>query len=149
MLTLILIIHIVVAVFLIAVILLQAGKGAELGAVFGGGSTHALFGPTGAAPLLSKLTTAAAIIFMVTCLILAYSSSKARTVMPEAGETAPVEQTIPETGAEKTAPAAEQPTPEQLTGEVVQKPESAPTNAESQVQSLGDEGSQVDKDQDD
>lgn len=149
MITLITIIHIIVAIFLIAVILLQAGKGAELGAVFGGGSTQALFGPTGAAPLLSKLTTTAAIIFMITCLILAYSSSKARTVMPATSEEAPVEQTIPESRAKESAPTTEQSASKEVPSETVQQPESTPTSVESQAQSSEEEGSQVDKDQDD
>lgn len=68
--SLILILHFVVCVFMIIVILLQAGKGADIGATFGGGS-QTVFGPRGAATFLSKLTTIAAIIFLVTSIYLA------------------------------------------------------------------------------
>src|SRR5512134_1552845 len=64
-------IHVVLCVFLIAVVLLQTGKGADMGAVFGGGS-QTLFGSGGAGNLLTKLTTGTAVAFMVTSLILGY-----------------------------------------------------------------------------
>jgi len=69
------IIHIVVCVALIMIVLLQTGKGADMGAAFGGGSSQTLFGSTGASTFLSKATTGAAIIFMVTSLGLAYLST--------------------------------------------------------------------------
>lgn len=68
---LILTIHFVVAIFLIAVILLQSGKGGDIGAAFGAGGSQSLFGARGAATLLSKLTTIGAIIFLLTSLSLA------------------------------------------------------------------------------
>lgn len=71
---LLIIIHIIVCVALIMIVLLQTGKGADMGAAFGGGSSQTLFGSTGASTFLSKATTAAAIIFMVTSLGLAYLS---------------------------------------------------------------------------
>ncbi|UCG39720.1 MAG: preprotein translocase subunit SecG [bacterium] len=74
MIVLLKILHIVVAVFLILVVLLQTGKGAEMGAAFGG-SSQTLFGGGGPAGFMAKLTTAAAICFMVTSLSLAYVSS--------------------------------------------------------------------------
>ena len=70
------IIHLVVCVALIMIVLLQTGKGADMGAAFGGGSSQTLFGSTGASTFLSKLTTVAAIIFMVTSLGLAYYSTR-------------------------------------------------------------------------
>jgi preprotein translocase subunit SecG len=72
------ILHITVAVFLILVVLLQTGKGAEMGAAFGG-SSQTLFGGGGPAGFMAKLTTAAAICFMLTSLGLAYMSSAGRT----------------------------------------------------------------------
>ena len=69
------IIHIVVCVALILIVLLQTGKGADMGAAFGGGSSQTLFGSTGASTFLSKATTGAAIIFMITSLGLAWLSS--------------------------------------------------------------------------
>ncbi len=74
MYTLIVILHVIVCVALILVILLQTGKGSDIGAVFGGGSSQTLFGSTGPTSFLSKLTAGAAIIFMLTSLFLAYFS---------------------------------------------------------------------------
>jgi len=68
--TLLTIVHLLVCVFLIFVVLVQSSKGSELGAAFGG-SNQTLFGSRGAATLLNKLTTAAAIAFMLTSLTLA------------------------------------------------------------------------------
>ncbi|MEK7308182.1 MAG: preprotein translocase subunit SecG, partial [Nitrospirota bacterium] len=70
MITLLTIVHLLVCVFLIFVVLVQSSKGSELGAAFGG-SNQTLFGSRGAATLLNKLTTAAAIAFMLTSLALA------------------------------------------------------------------------------
>ncbi len=75
-LTLILVVHIVVCLALIMIILLQTGKGADIGAVFGGGSSQTVFGSTGATPFLSKLTIGAAVIFMVTSIVLTYFSGQ-------------------------------------------------------------------------
>ena len=71
----IIIIHIIVAVALILIVLLQTGKGADMGAAFGGGSSQTLFGGAGASTFLSRLTTIAAVVFMLTSLSLAYFSS--------------------------------------------------------------------------
>ena len=69
------VIHVIVAVALILIVLLQAGKGAGIGAAFGGAS-QTVFGPRGPGNFLSKLTTAAAGIFMITSLVLAIFSSQ-------------------------------------------------------------------------
>ncbi len=69
------IVHVLVCIALIMIVLLQTGKGADMGAAFGGGSSQTLFGSTGASTFLSKATTGAAIIFMVTSLGLAWMSS--------------------------------------------------------------------------
>ena len=74
MITAITIIHLIACVFLILVVLLQTGKGAEMGAVFGGGSSATLFGASGAGNFLTKLTTGTAIVFFLTSLMLAYAS---------------------------------------------------------------------------
>jgi preprotein translocase subunit SecG len=68
------VIHVVVCIALIMTVLLQSGKGADMGAAFGGGGSNTLFGATGAATFLSKMTTAAAVVFMLTSLVLAYMS---------------------------------------------------------------------------
>jgi preprotein translocase subunit SecG len=88
MYTLILIVHIVVCFFLIFIVLVQSGKGAELGAAFGG-SSQTLFGARGAATFFSKLTTIAAVVFMLTSLSLAIATAKGGSVvkrMPSASE---------------------------------------------------------------
>ncbi len=64
--------HVTVCIFLVAVVLLQRGKGAEIGAVFGSGASSTVFGSRGAGNLLTKLTTGSAIIFMLTSLSLSY-----------------------------------------------------------------------------
>ncbi len=71
---LLIVIHVVVCIALIMIVLLQTGKGADMGAAFGGGSSQTLFGSTGASTFLSKATTVAAIVFMLTSLTLAYVS---------------------------------------------------------------------------
>ncbi len=75
MMTFVTVLHIVVCVFLATIVLLQHGKGADMGASFGG-SGQTVFGARGAATLLQKLTAAAAITFMITSLTLAYMSSR-------------------------------------------------------------------------
>mgnify|MGYP001236350762 CR=1 FL=1 len=69
------ILHIIVAFFMVGVILLQSGKGAEIGAAFGG-SSQTVFGARGASTMLSRLTAIAATIFMVTSLTLAIMSKQ-------------------------------------------------------------------------
>jgi preprotein translocase subunit SecG len=66
------ILHVIVCVFLVAVVLLQRGKGAQIGAVFGGGAGATMFGGRGAGNFLTKLTAGAAAIFMITSLSLSY-----------------------------------------------------------------------------
>jgi preprotein translocase subunit SecG len=70
------IVHVAACLFLIVVVLLQTGKGADMGAVFGGGS-QTLFGSGGAGNLLTKLTTGTAVAFMITSLILSYGQNRA------------------------------------------------------------------------
>jgi preprotein translocase subunit SecG len=68
-------IHFIVCIALIMIVLLQRGKGADMGSAFGGAS-QTVFGSAGATPFLGKITAAAAIIFMLTCLSLAYMHGK-------------------------------------------------------------------------
>ncbi|RJX34420.1 MAG: preprotein translocase subunit SecG [Desulfurivibrio sp.] len=72
------IVHIVVCFFLVVIVLLQQGKGANMGATFGG-SSQTVFGSEGPLPLLNKVTTLAAITFMITSITLAYISSHKST----------------------------------------------------------------------
>ncbi len=91
MTTILIIIHVVVCFFLIAIVLLQHGKGADVGATFGG-SSQSLFGSEGPLPLLNKITTLAAIIFMATSVSLAYVSVDRSTSSVMKGVAAPVQE---------------------------------------------------------
>jgi len=85
------------------IVLLQAGKGAEMGAAFGG-SSQTLFGSAGAMGFLTKLTTVAAVIFMITSLLLAFSSTrKASSVIRERQE-----QSAPSPAAPESVPVQPQ-----------------------------------------
>ncbi len=86
MYTLILIAHITVCFFLIFIVLVQSGKGAELGAAFGG-SSQTLFGARGAATFFSKLTTIAAVVFMITSLMLAMIEARGGSVVKRSAVT--------------------------------------------------------------
>lgn len=117
------IIHVVVCVALIMIVLLQTGKGADMGAAFGGGSSQTLFGSTGASTFLGKLTTVAAIIFMITSLGLAYYSSRQTQGSIMTDSPPPIEeQAQPQSGA---APAPQSQPQEKA-------PESQPAPATSE-----------------
>jgi len=96
MLTVIAIIHIIISVALILIVLLQTGRGSEIGAAFGAGSSQTLFGSSGSSSFMTKLTTAAVIVFMVTSLLLAYFySHKGYTIkqaVPQTDEKLPAKQ---------------------------------------------------------
>lgn len=134
MITLLTIIHVIVCLFLIIVVLLQSGKAADLAGAFGGMGSQTAFGPRGAATILSKATTIAAILFMVGSLSLAIlytrqGSGAGSTVLesapppktattpkapPKADETKPiqVELSDPTTGAKRTMEIPVPPKPE-------------------------------------
>lgn len=69
-------VHIAICLFLIIVVLLQSGKAADLAGAFGGMGSQTVFGPRGTATVLSKATTIAASLFMITSLALAISSDR-------------------------------------------------------------------------
>ena len=73
MYTILIVVHVIVCVFLVLTVLLQQGKGATIGAVFG--SSDTIFGSAGPASLLHKLTTGLAVLFMVSSLVLTYLSA--------------------------------------------------------------------------
>lgn len=108
MTTLLTIIHILACITLILIVLLQAGKGANMGAAFGG-SSQTVFGSSGAGTFLGKLTAAVAIIFMLTSITLTYSASRKVSGLMD-GVSAPVtRQAAPaaaQTAAQPAAPAA-------------------------------------------
>lgn len=76
MTTFITVIHVIVCVFLMLTVLLQSGKGGGMGAAFGGGNTGTVFGGSGASTFLRRLTVSAAVIFMMTSMLLAYLASR-------------------------------------------------------------------------
>ena len=71
--------HVIVCVILVLVVLLQSGKGADLAGAFGGGATQTAFGSRGPASFLSKMTTGAAIVFMLTSISLSLMTTRAST----------------------------------------------------------------------
>jgi len=99
------ILHVLVSIGLILVVLLQTGKGAEVGAVFGG-SSSTIFGSSGAGNFLTKLTTGMAIVFMITSLTLGYFAGRKPSATIFDSRTpaaAPAQGTA--TGQQPTAPA--------------------------------------------
>jgi preprotein translocase subunit SecG len=99
--------HIIVSAILIGMVLLQKGKGADIGAAFGGAS-NTVFGPRGAQSFMAKLTTGAAVIFMITSFFLAVTSSKKSSIMesvtpPAQSQQAPVQ--LPPPAAAPADPA--------------------------------------------
>ena len=98
--TLVWVVHIIVAIAVIALVLLQHGKGADMGAAFGSGSSGSLFGATGSANFLSRSTAVLATLFFLTSLGLAYfglQQHKPASVLDRA--------TVPVKPAQPAAPA--------------------------------------------
>lgn len=121
MTTILVIIHIIVSLFLLGIVLLQQGKGASAGATLGGGGggggSQTMFGSEGPMPLMNKITTGAAIIFMSTSISLAYiSAHKSGSSVMEDVETKQeagpnIErglETVPEESSESAAPATDE-----------------------------------------
>jgi preprotein translocase subunit SecG len=105
MTTLLTIIHVIACITLILIVLLQAGKGANMGAAFGG-SSQTVFGSSGAGTFLGKMTAAVAIIFMLTSITLTYTASKKTSALMD-GASAPVtRQTVPVAPKPFAPPAA-------------------------------------------
>ncbi len=123
---LVLIVHVIVALSIVVLVLLQHGKGADMGAAFGSGSAGSLFGASGAANFLSRSTGVCAAVFFATCLALTYfhapksatgvmsggvmqdAGTKSDTAKPEGGANsipAPSATPAPATPAPMGAPA--------------------------------------------
>jgi preprotein translocase subunit SecG len=92
MTTLIVTIHVTVCILLVLIVLLQSGKGATMGVSLGGGAGQTLFGATGPATILTKITTVVAVIFMITSLMLAYLSGNQSETSVMEKTPAPIEQ---------------------------------------------------------
>jgi len=115
---LIIVIHVVVALAIIGLVLLQHGKGADMGSGFGGGASSSLFGATGSANFLSRATAVLATLFFILSLILAYVATNApresgsvvdriqQKSAAEKKDAAPaIPGATPEAGSQKAAPA--------------------------------------------
>lgn len=106
MIILVTVLHTIMCLILIAIVLLQSGKGASMGAAFGGAS-NTLFGGAGPASFLNKITTIAAVVFMITSFTLAILSSQDGTAS-RVLESAPTEQTQPPAADETQTPTSEE-----------------------------------------
>ena len=103
MVILITVLHVIVCVFLAVVVLLQSGKAADLAGAFGGMGSQTVFGPRGSATVLSKATTIAAALFMLTSLTLSIMATRGgsstpdllKKALPAAGQKAPVQSQAP------------------------------------------------------
>lgn len=102
-------VHILVALAIIGLVLMQHGKGADMGAAFGSGSSGSLFGASGSANFLSRTTAVLATVFFLTSLSLAYiASGKPKTagsLMEEAVQSQPVSTAVPAAGEAAGVPA--------------------------------------------
>ncbi len=110
------IVHVAVCIFLIIVVLLQSGKAADLAGAFGGMGSQTAFGPRGSATLLSKATTASAIIFMITSLTLSILETRG------AGGTGGSKTVLENPGAAQSTPAKTAPAPGAPKGPSIQLP---------------------------
>ena len=129
MFVLVVIVHVICCLFLIGVVLLQQGKGADMGAVFGG-SSSTIFGSGGAGNFLTRLTTGLAIVFMLTSLTLTYAS--ARSVSTSVFDGGPLGQPPPleapdsapgaSSGEPAPQPGAQAPAPEPKIAVTVDQP---------------------------
>ena len=116
-----LVVHVLIATAIIALVLLQHGKGADMGASFGSGSSGSLFGASGSANFLSRSTAVLATVFFISSLVLTYvyaHKSVPKGVLDSVIKSAPTEPAAPTkdvpTGAlpaPATPPAAESPAP--------------------------------------
>lgn len=131
MTTFLIVLHILVCLALIAIVLLQGGKGAEMGASFGAGGSQTVFGASGGQSFMGKLTAAAAIIFMLTSLTLAYFYGQpgGGSIMPSSVVTA-TPQVEPLPAAEPVTESAVTPTPEPATTEAASATGDAPIQAD-------------------
>jgi preprotein translocase subunit SecG len=104
-------IHIIVSLVIIGLVLLQAGKGADIGSAFGGSGSQAVFGSMGTPTVLGKATAVVAAVFMITSFGLSIMSHRrAVSIMPASGPAAPATPAAP--GAPAATPAPTPPAPQ-------------------------------------
>ena len=104
-LTVILVFHVIVALAVIGLVLLQHGKGADMGSGFGGGSSGSLFGASGSANFLSRATAVLATVFFLTSLALAYLATHKPRVGSGVMDAVKTEQPVPGAAKKAEAPA--------------------------------------------
>ncbi len=95
MTTAISIIHILAAITLVLIVLLQTGRGSEIGAAFGSGASQTLFGSSGTSGFMTRVTTVVVVVFMATSLTLAMLYSSGRSASYRPSIPAPIEQKLP------------------------------------------------------
>jgi preprotein translocase subunit SecG len=118
-------IHIIVSILLIITVLLQPGKGDDLGTIFGG-SSQSIFGASGAVPFLTKVTRVLAVVFIITSLSLGYFSAKGirSSVIEESGPPTNQELLVPPKKNQSSIPPISQSSPSPNMGQrLVQTPE--------------------------
>lgn len=113
-LNVLIIVHVLVALTIIGLVLLQHGKGADMGSGFGGGASSSLFGATGSANFLSRATAVLATVFFLLSLALAYFATQQRPAeMGGVMDRVPVEQPKPEAVKPEAQPAKPVPAPDE------------------------------------
>ena len=105
MTTLLTIIHVIACITLILIVLLQAGKGANMGAAFGG-SSQTVFGSSGAGTFLGKMTAGIAILFMLTSISLTYTASRKTSGLMDRASTPVTRQAVPAAPKSAALPSA-------------------------------------------
>jgi preprotein translocase subunit SecG len=136
---LVLIVHVIVALSIVVLVLLQHGKGADMGAAFGSGSAGSLFGASGAANFLSRSTGVCAAVFFATCLALTYfHAPKAATGVMSGGVMQGAEQNTgaKTDGAKTEGGASNIPAPGATLAPAAPAPSSAPPQGESKSQQI-------------
>ena len=113
--------HIIVCIFLVLVVLLQSGKGADLAGAFGGGATQTAFGSRGPASFLTRMTTVVAIIFMVTSIGLSMMGERRvaddKSILETSGRSSTA---VEEQKTDTSVAPTSVPTPEQIEEQIRQ-----------------------------
>src|SRR5437870_10220701 len=126
MITLLTVFHVIVCIFLVLVVLLQQGKGADWAGAFGGGGSQTTFGARSTGSVLERATTAAAIVFMITSIALAIlisQSGSGNSVIREGAKSTAPQPAAPVTPGQPAQPGQQAPAQGQ------QPPPAAPQNA--------------------
>lgn len=121
--TVVIVVHLLMALGLVGLVLLQQGKGAEAGASFGAGASGTVFGSQGSATFLSRVTGMLAAVFFVTSLGLAYFASQKAEQLGQIGLPDPAVLEVPKKVVEEDVPVLEGRSAPQEAGDVPEVPE--------------------------